>query len=223
MSANNGWFQSSRVPSFAQMLKKNLPVRPPAQTVTTPTAPPSESDSLACMASKVTPVTGRPPSPPAEKSELSKTSGRPGRLWGPRGGSELGHCGQPVETPLPPPPRLRLTTSGVSGRVEARLSPVAGRGLDQHHCAPSTYPLARQTPFKCWAEFSVKADRKQPSGKPDTRFRSRNWVFCWVSLTDVAGARGAESPRRPGGRRSSVILPRHLRTDRTGSALCKVA
>ncbi|XP_066216999.1 adenosine deaminase domain-containing protein 1 [Saccopteryx leptura] len=68
MSANNGWFQSSRVPSFAQMLKKNLPVRPPAQMVTATampppmmlSAPPSESDSLA---SKVTPVTGNYPEP----------------------------------------------------------------------------------------------------------------------------------------------------------------
>lgn len=59
MSSNNGWFQkSSQVPSFAQMLKKNLPVQPPAQTVTTPAAQSSESDSLSRMASKVTPVTG---------------------------------------------------------------------------------------------------------------------------------------------------------------------
>ncbi|KAK1343217.1 hypothetical protein QTO34_015995 [Cnephaeus nilssonii] len=59
MSSNNGWFQkSSQVPSFAQMLKKNLPVQPPAQMVTTPAAQSSESDSLSRMASKVTPVTG---------------------------------------------------------------------------------------------------------------------------------------------------------------------
>ncbi|EPQ07300.1 Adenosine deaminase domain-containing protein 1 [Myotis brandtii] len=59
MTSNNGWFQkSSQVPSFAQMLKKNLPVQPPAQMVTTPAAQSSESDSLSRMASKVTPVTG---------------------------------------------------------------------------------------------------------------------------------------------------------------------
>ena len=58
MSGNNDWFQSSRVPSFAQMLKKNLPVQPSAQTVTTPTGYSSESYSLSNMASKVTQVTG---------------------------------------------------------------------------------------------------------------------------------------------------------------------
>ncbi|CAK7315895.1 Adenosine deaminase domain-containing protein 1 [Vulpes lagopus] len=58
MSGNNDWFQSSRVPSFAQMLKKNLPVQPSAQTVTTPTGYSSESHSLSNMASKVTQVTG---------------------------------------------------------------------------------------------------------------------------------------------------------------------
>ncbi|XP_036100655.1 adenosine deaminase domain-containing protein 1-like [Molossus molossus] len=64
MAANNGWFQqSSKVPSFAQMLKKNLPVPPPGQTVTTPAAQSSQSDSLSSMASKVTPVTGNFPEP----------------------------------------------------------------------------------------------------------------------------------------------------------------
>ncbi|XP_016058739.1 PREDICTED: adenosine deaminase domain-containing protein 1 isoform X2 [Miniopterus natalensis] len=64
MSANNGWFQkSSQVPSFAQMLKKNLPVQPPAQTVTAPASQALESDSLSRMASKVTPVTGNFPEP----------------------------------------------------------------------------------------------------------------------------------------------------------------
>lgn len=58
MSGNNDWFQSSRVPSFAQMLKKNLPVQPSAQTVTTSTGYSSESYSLSNMASKVTQVTG---------------------------------------------------------------------------------------------------------------------------------------------------------------------
>ncbi|XP_015990986.1 adenosine deaminase domain-containing protein 1 isoform X1 [Rousettus aegyptiacus] len=63
MSANNDWFQSSRVPSFAQMLKKNLPVQPSAQTVAAPTAHSSESYSLSHMASKVTQVTGNFPEP----------------------------------------------------------------------------------------------------------------------------------------------------------------
>ncbi|XP_007944645.1 adenosine deaminase domain-containing protein 1 [Orycteropus afer afer] len=63
MSGNNDWSQSSRVPSFAQMLKKNLPVQPSAQTVTVPTGHPSESYSLSNMASKVTQVTGNFPEP----------------------------------------------------------------------------------------------------------------------------------------------------------------
>ncbi|XP_027456437.1 adenosine deaminase domain-containing protein 1 isoform X3 [Zalophus californianus] len=63
MSGNNDWFQSSRVPSFAQMLKKNLPVQPSTQTVTTPTGYSSESYSLSSMASKVTQVTGNFPEP----------------------------------------------------------------------------------------------------------------------------------------------------------------
>eukprot|EP00072_Mus_musculus_P054962 XP_006535497.1 PREDICTED: adenosine deaminase domain-containing protein 1 isoform X2 [Mus musculus] len=62
-SGNNDWFQSSRVPSFAQMLKKNLPVQPSAQTVTLPTGYSSESCSLSNMASKVTQVTGNFPEP----------------------------------------------------------------------------------------------------------------------------------------------------------------
>ncbi|XP_054419477.1 adenosine deaminase domain-containing protein 1 isoform X1 [Pteronotus mesoamericanus] len=63
MSANNGWFQSARVPSFAQMLKKNLPAPPPAPTVRPCATPSSDSDSLARLASKVTPVTGNFPEP----------------------------------------------------------------------------------------------------------------------------------------------------------------
>ncbi|XP_041515426.1 adenosine deaminase domain-containing protein 1 isoform X1 [Microtus oregoni] len=62
-SGNNDWFQSSRVPSFAQMLKKNLPVQSSAQTVTLPTGYSSESCSLSNMASKVTQVTGNFPEP----------------------------------------------------------------------------------------------------------------------------------------------------------------
>uniref|UniRef100_A0A2K6EF69 Adenosine deaminase domain-containing protein 1 n=1 Tax=Propithecus coquereli TaxID=379532 RepID=A0A2K6EF69_PROCO len=63
MSGNNDWFQRSQVPSFAQMLKKNLPVQSSAQTVTTPAAYSSESYSLSNMASKVTQVTGNFPEP----------------------------------------------------------------------------------------------------------------------------------------------------------------
>ncbi|XP_057562397.1 adenosine deaminase domain-containing protein 1 isoform X2 [Hippopotamus amphibius kiboko] len=63
MSGSSDWFQSSRAPSFAQMLKKNLPVQPSAQTVTTPTGYSSESYSLSNMASKVTQVTGNFPEP----------------------------------------------------------------------------------------------------------------------------------------------------------------
>ncbi|XP_059944907.1 adenosine deaminase domain-containing protein 1 isoform X2 [Mesoplodon densirostris] len=57
MSGHDDWFQSSRVPSFAQILKRNLPVQPSAQTVTTPTGCSSESYSLSNRASKVTQVT----------------------------------------------------------------------------------------------------------------------------------------------------------------------
>ncbi|XP_029091736.1 adenosine deaminase domain-containing protein 1 isoform X2 [Monodon monoceros] len=63
MSGHDDWFQSSRVPSFAQMLKKNLAVQPSAQTVTTPTGYSSESYSLSNMTSKVTQVTGNFPEP----------------------------------------------------------------------------------------------------------------------------------------------------------------
>ncbi|XP_004606273.1 adenosine deaminase domain-containing protein 1 isoform X1 [Sorex araneus] len=63
MSGHNDWFQSSRVPSFAQMLKKNLPVQPPTHTVTAPPGYSRESYSLSSMASKVTPVTGNFPEP----------------------------------------------------------------------------------------------------------------------------------------------------------------
>ncbi|XP_043424985.1 adenosine deaminase domain-containing protein 1 isoform X1 [Prionailurus bengalensis] len=73
MSGNNDWFQSSQVPSFAQMLKKNLPVQPSAQTVATPTGYSSESYSLSNMASKVTQVTGNFPEPLLSKG-LSSTS-----------------------------------------------------------------------------------------------------------------------------------------------------
>ncbi|XP_026553777.1 adenosine deaminase domain-containing protein 1 isoform X1 [Pseudonaja textilis] len=69
----NDWAQVSRVPSFAQMLKKNLPAQPPQ-----PPAPPSshsssfrqaenakpvylipETSSVSNLASKVTPITGQ--------------------------------------------------------------------------------------------------------------------------------------------------------------------
>ncbi|XP_058922123.2 adenosine deaminase domain-containing protein 1 [Kogia breviceps] len=68
MSGHDDWFQSSRVPSFAQMLKKNLPVQPSAQRVTTPTGFSSESYSLSNMASKVTQVTGNFPEALLSKS-----------------------------------------------------------------------------------------------------------------------------------------------------------
>lgn len=61
MPASHDWFQSSRVPSFAQMLKKNLPVQPSSQSVTTATVHCSASYSLSNMASKVTQVTGMTP------------------------------------------------------------------------------------------------------------------------------------------------------------------
>ncbi|XP_004695675.1 PREDICTED: adenosine deaminase domain-containing protein 1 isoform X2 [Condylura cristata] len=73
MSGNNDWFPSSRVPSFAQMLKKNLPVQPPPQTVAAPAGYSAESCSLASMASKVTQVTGNFPEPLLSKS-LSSVS-----------------------------------------------------------------------------------------------------------------------------------------------------
>uniref|UniRef100_A0A8B7VAD4 Adenosine deaminase domain-containing protein 1 n=1 Tax=Castor canadensis TaxID=51338 RepID=A0A8B7VAD4_CASCN len=71
MSGNNDWFQSSRVPSFAQMLKKNLPVQRSVQMVTTPTGYSSENCSLSNMASKVTQVTGNFPEPLLSKSLTS--------------------------------------------------------------------------------------------------------------------------------------------------------
>ncbi|PNJ83991.1 ADAD1 isoform 6, partial [Pongo abelii] len=68
MASNNHWFQSSQVPSFAQMLKKNLPVQPATKTITTPTGCSSESYSLSKMASKVTQVTGNFPEPLLSKN-----------------------------------------------------------------------------------------------------------------------------------------------------------
>ncbi|XP_012785083.2 adenosine deaminase domain-containing protein 1 isoform X1 [Ochotona princeps] len=73
MSAKSDWFQSSRAPSFAQMLKKNLPVQPSTQKVTTSAGHAAESYSLSNMASKVTPVTGNFPEPLLSKG-LSSSS-----------------------------------------------------------------------------------------------------------------------------------------------------
>uniref|UniRef100_A0A2K5C495 Adenosine deaminase domain containing 1 n=1 Tax=Aotus nancymaae TaxID=37293 RepID=A0A2K5C495_AOTNA len=73
MASNNNWFQSSQAPSFAQMLKKDLPVEPATQTVTTPTGFFSESYSLSKMASEVTQVTGNFPETLLSKS-LSSVS-----------------------------------------------------------------------------------------------------------------------------------------------------
>ncbi|XP_006866333.1 PREDICTED: adenosine deaminase domain-containing protein 1 isoform X2 [Chrysochloris asiatica] len=71
MSGNNDWCQSSRVLSFAQMLKKNLPVQPSAQTVAVPTGSSSENYNLSNMASKVTQVTGNFPEPMLSKGLIS--------------------------------------------------------------------------------------------------------------------------------------------------------
>ncbi|XP_042326553.1 adenosine deaminase domain-containing protein 1 [Sceloporus undulatus] len=67
------WPQASRVPSFAQMLKKNLPTQP-SQPSVQPSAPlvlqsenakqmfvPSETSNIANLASKVTAITGQVP------------------------------------------------------------------------------------------------------------------------------------------------------------------
>ncbi|XP_038625195.1 adenosine deaminase domain-containing protein 1 [Tachyglossus aculeatus] len=63
MSGNN-WFGSSQVPSFAQMLKKNLPVQPPSKIVIVPSeSPVSEHCSTSNLASKITTVTGNFPNP----------------------------------------------------------------------------------------------------------------------------------------------------------------
>lgn len=51
MYANNDRFRSFWVPRFAQMLKKNLPVKPSAQMVTTPIA--HSSELTACQVSKL--------------------------------------------------------------------------------------------------------------------------------------------------------------------------
>ncbi|KAM8971209.1 adenosine deaminase domain-containing protein 1 isoform 1-T1 [Sarcophilus harrisii] len=71
MSGNNDWFQSSRVPSFAQMLKKNLPVQPSSTTVNPPPGySSSENYSVSNLASKVTQVTGNFPEPLLSKVVL---------------------------------------------------------------------------------------------------------------------------------------------------------
>ncbi|XP_020865226.1 adenosine deaminase domain-containing protein 1-like isoform X1 [Phascolarctos cinereus] len=71
MSGNNDWFQSSQVPSFAQMLKKNLPVQPSIATVNPPPGhSSSESYSVSNLASKVTQVTGNFPEPQLSKVVL---------------------------------------------------------------------------------------------------------------------------------------------------------
>ncbi|XP_074848046.1 adenosine deaminase domain-containing protein 1 isoform X2 [Carettochelys insculpta] len=67
MASNNDWFQGSRVPSFAQMLKRNLPSDPSPQVPPQP-APhplttdlmfsPSENYNMTNSVSKVTQITG---------------------------------------------------------------------------------------------------------------------------------------------------------------------
>ncbi|XP_048189522.1 adenosine deaminase domain-containing protein 1 [Perognathus longimembris pacificus] len=74
MSGDGDWFQRPRVPSFAQMLKKNLPVQPAAPTAPPPAGCPSESSSLSSMASKVTQVTGNFPEPLLSKGLSSVSS-----------------------------------------------------------------------------------------------------------------------------------------------------
>ncbi|XP_021092118.1 adenosine deaminase domain-containing protein 1 isoform X3 [Heterocephalus glaber] len=67
-TGSSDWFQRSRVPSFAQILKKNLPIQPVVQMVTTPARRSSESGSLSDMTFKVTQVTGNFPEPLLSKS-----------------------------------------------------------------------------------------------------------------------------------------------------------
>ncbi|XP_036608873.1 adenosine deaminase domain-containing protein 1-like isoform X1 [Trichosurus vulpecula] len=71
ISGNNDWFQSSRVPSFAQMLKKNLPLQPSSTAVNPPPVYSSSEDySVSNLASKVTQVTGNFPEPLLSKVVL---------------------------------------------------------------------------------------------------------------------------------------------------------
>ncbi|XP_043401415.1 adenosine deaminase domain-containing protein 1 isoform X1 [Chelonia mydas] len=67
MACNNDWFRGSRVPSFAQMLKKNLPTEPPPQVSPQPSPHPvnmglmfssSENYSMPNSACNVTQITG---------------------------------------------------------------------------------------------------------------------------------------------------------------------
>ncbi|XP_074983736.1 adenosine deaminase domain-containing protein 1 isoform X4 [Caretta caretta] len=67
MACNNDWFQGSRVPSFAQMLKKNLPTEPPPQVSPQPSPhsvnmglmfSSSENYSMPNSACNVTQITG---------------------------------------------------------------------------------------------------------------------------------------------------------------------
>ncbi|XP_062991336.1 adenosine deaminase domain-containing protein 1 [Elgaria multicarinata webbii] len=69
----NDWSQASRVPSFAQMLKKNLPAQPPQPSVpqaahsfpqaenAKPMFLPAEAPDVSSLASKVTQITGQVP------------------------------------------------------------------------------------------------------------------------------------------------------------------
>nr|XP_056711630.1 adenosine deaminase domain-containing protein 1 [Euleptes europaea] len=74
------WPQASRVPSFAQMLKKNLPAQPqsPVQPLPTPLQsqaehnkaffPPTEISDVSNLASKLTPITGHVPASQCSKA-----------------------------------------------------------------------------------------------------------------------------------------------------------
>lgn len=158
MAANNGWFQqSSKVPSFAQMLKKNLPVPPPGHAVTAPAAPSSQSDGLSRMASKVTPVTGTAAFPPAVMPRFLKT--------GPAGeGPEPGQpCLWPgcLQGPCPRPGVFRGPCGPVLPRGGEAVTP-SGTGLGRswsvfHRSLRIALSTQQgQTPFTHVTVFSVK-------------------------------------------------------------------
>ncbi|XP_029442793.1 adenosine deaminase domain-containing protein 1 isoform X5 [Rhinatrema bivittatum] len=73
MASNSDWHQGSRVPSFAQMLKKNLPVRESSLSVST--VPPCSSTAVSFMpnkeAAKLTQITGQFPEPLLSKVVVS--------------------------------------------------------------------------------------------------------------------------------------------------------
>ncbi|KAJ7326993.1 hypothetical protein JRQ81_016752 [Phrynocephalus forsythii] len=86
------WPPVSRVPSFAQMLKKNLPAQPPQAPVQTTTPffpaeqakqmflPAAETSNAAELASKVTPITGQSPDCQYSKTPVPITSLPPKKI-----------------------------------------------------------------------------------------------------------------------------------------------